>query len=53
MKRDVVLMKRTQIHFLKREVQSLQKDENSQMSDYVVIGESTVLFTTKTSYHRN
>ena len=40
-KREVIQMKRKQIDFLKRELQSLQKDENSQMADYVKIGGNT------------
>ena len=38
-------MKRKQIDFLKRELQSLQKDENSQMADYVKIGGNTAFKT--------
>ena len=35
-------MKKAQIQFMKREVQALQKDGNSQMTDYVAIGGSKV-----------
>ena len=45
-KREVIQMKRKQIDFLKRELQSLQKDENSQMADYVKIGGNTAFKTT-------
>ena len=46
MKREVIQIKREQIDFLKRELQSLQKDENSQMADYVVIGGGTIVYFT-------